>query len=128
MSNSGTTSCLKCKTILPFDIGFVAWCHECGWNVDPDKPIADPGGLGKIYDRFWAVQGERLLAEFVAHKEDDLRPRHIGFRDFSLRADFGRFDRFARPLSSRQLLAVRLGYRCWRISHRNGNRFAAEIS
>jgi hypothetical protein len=76
MKKSDTTSiCLNCKTALPFEKGFAVWCHECGWNVDPDKPDANGSRLGKIYERFGTVQGTRLLAELLAQKEDDLRPR-----------------------------------------------------
>ena len=76
MKNSDTVSfCLNCKVALPFDKGFAVWCHECGWNVNPDKPDAESSRLGKIYERFGAVQGARLLTELLAQNEDDLRPR-----------------------------------------------------
>lgn len=76
MENSDTTSfCLNCKVALPLDKGFAVWCHECGWNVNPDKPDADSSRLGKIFERFGVVQGARLLTELLAQKEDGLRPR-----------------------------------------------------
>ncbi|WP_405550096.1 M48 family metallopeptidase [Streptomyces microflavus] len=55
--------CPECGTEVRADRRFVAWCTDCGWNVDPEEPEEPVGRLVARRRRLAREHGERLLAE-----------------------------------------------------------------
>jgi Zn-dependent protease with chaperone function len=48
--------CPQCGTTIPVYAGYVTWCHECGWNLQPH----DPEPPRNLFEAFYASLGRRL--------------------------------------------------------------------
>ena len=48
--------CPQCGATIPVHIGYVTWCHECGWNLQPH----DPEPPRNLYEALYASLGRRL--------------------------------------------------------------------
>jgi Zn-dependent protease with chaperone function len=70
--DSLTTVCSNCAAVLPVDPGFVAWCDQCGWNVQPTAPAEVSSLLGRAFAAFGRRSGQQLFEQLVGRSE--LRP------------------------------------------------------
>ncbi|MEO3945854.1 M48 family metallopeptidase [Gorillibacterium sp. CAU 1737] len=71
LSSSGASLCPQCKAFLPEHHGFVTWCDQCDWNVDPS--VKEPLSLyERLYRKAGRASGRRTLAALI--KNGELKP------------------------------------------------------
>ncbi|MGW6871455.1 hypothetical protein ACWGHA_03875 [Streptomyces xanthophaeus] len=58
-----TRPCPECGNGVPAQEGYVEWCAQCDWNVDPGAPDPQPGRLAAVRRRLARRYGEQLAAE-----------------------------------------------------------------
>jgi Zn-dependent protease with chaperone function len=69
---AASTCCPSCHTLLPAHEGFVVWCDQCGWNLQPHTPEQTGGLLGDLYRSIGQRSGRALLDRIV--QSNSFRP------------------------------------------------------
>ena len=73
MQVATTRDCPRCATRLPVADGYVTWCHECGWNLDPvERDDTGQGRLARLYDAAGRRVGDRMAEQL--RSADRLQP------------------------------------------------------
>ena len=68
-----TQACPNCGATIPIEIGYVAWCEHCSWNVVAPEVRQPKSRFERAYASAGRRLGERLAAELM--RADTLQPR-----------------------------------------------------
>jgi len=67
-----TRECPDCQATIPVHSGYVTWCDQCDWNLQPHQPDRPKNVFGSIYDSLGKRQGQALFDRLV--ERDSLKP------------------------------------------------------
>lgn len=61
-------TCPQCNTVFSYVEGYIAWCENCNWNVEPLCRNEEKGPLEKIYNYFGKKWNQKLFSELEQEK------------------------------------------------------------
>ncbi len=68
-------TCPECGADMPVQLGYVTWCDQCNYNVNPRQQKQEPPKqlIAKIYTRLGQKQGRALMERLL--KAESLKPQ-----------------------------------------------------
>lgn len=61
-------NCPQCKASVPSYDGYVTWCDQCNWNLQPQKDEPDYTVFGRVYNSLGKRQSKSLFQEVITAK------------------------------------------------------------
>src|SRR4051812_20748454 len=58
--------CPQCQREIPVFPGYVTWCEDCGWNLQPRRPDPPRNILARIYEKLGQQQSRQIFEDFRA--------------------------------------------------------------